>query len=208
MDGDQMNKVRYLTISRVSLELVEKLSDQENAQFNRIIFSCFQQLENGQPLSYQDTESPILNVALREAAAELETGYRNYIQKINARKKAPADQDDLESESAIDQRSISDQPPTDNRREEKREEKKRSEESRSRKEGMQGGRLFSDLEQAQLNAALNNAFLSPDPAFWSVAQKVGYRITLDAIGKAAEMRTRSIPYVVKLMEESAKGGIS
>ena len=118
-----MNKVRYLTISRVSLELVEKLSDQDNAQFNRIIFSCFQQLENGQDLTYQETESPILNVALREAAAELETGYRNYIQKINARKKPSP-----ESESAIDQRSISDQPPTDNRREEKRREKKKEEE--------------------------------------------------------------------------------
>ena len=112
-----MNKVRYLTISRVSLELVEKLSDQENALFNRIIFSCFQQLEDGQELSYQETDSPILNVALREAARELETGYRNYIQKINARKKGS----DPESESAIDQRSTADQPPIDNRREEKRE---------------------------------------------------------------------------------------
>ena len=200
-----MNKVRYLTISRVSLELVEKLSDQENALFNRIIFSCFQQLEDGQELSYQETDSPILNVALREAARELETGYRNYIQKINARKKGS----DPESESAIDQRSTADQPPIDNRREEKREEKKRSEERRERSEGMQGGRPFSDIEQQTLNSALNNAFLSPDPKFWSLAEKVGYRITLDSIRKAAELRSRSIPYVVKLMTEAAaEGGIS
>ena len=86
-----MNKVRYLTISRVAIELVEKLSDQENAQFNRIIFSCFQQLEDGQKITYPETDSPILNVALREATAELETGYKNYVQKINARKKTSAD---------------------------------------------------------------------------------------------------------------------
>ena len=196
-----MNKVRYLTISRVSLELVEKLSDQDNAQFNRIIFSCFQQLENGQDLTYQETESPILNVALREAAAELETGYRNYIQKINARKKPSP-----ESESAIDQRSISDQPPTDNRREEKRREKKKEEENRS--EGMQGGSSFSQIEQAQINIDLRSAGISPDPSFWSLAYKTGYLITHQAITKAKEENSSSLKYVIKLMKEATEGGRS
>ena len=197
-----MNKVRYLTISRVSIELVEKLSDQENAQFNRIIFSCFQQLENGQKISYPETDSPILNVALREATAELETGYKNYVQKINARKKTSADP---ESDSA-DQRSISDQSAIDNRREEKRKDKNISEEIRE--EGMQGGKPFSDLEQLSINSALNHAYISPDPQFWSLAQKVGHRITIDSIRKAAELKSHSLSYVVKLMKDAAKGEIA
>ena len=197
-----MNKVRYLTISRVAIELVEKLSDQENAQFNRIIFSCFQQLEDGQKITYPETDSPILNVALREATAELETGYKNYVQKINARKKTSADP---ESESA-DQRSISDQSAIDNRREEKRKDKNISEEIRE--EGMQGGRPFTDLEQLSINSALNHAYISPDPQFWSLAQKVGHRITIDSIRKAAELRSHSLSYVVKLMKDAAKGEIA
>ena len=199
------SRVRYLTISRLAIEMTTQLSAEDCSQFNKIIFSCFQQLERGEDLIIPETDSPFLNMALREAAGELETGYMNYIQKINARKKGS----DPESESAIDQRSTADQPPTDNRREEKREEKKRSEERRERSEGMQGGRPFSDIEQQTLNSALNHAFLSPDPQFWSLAEKVGYRITLDSIRKAAELRSRSIPYVVKLMTEAAaEGGIS
>lgn len=192
-----MSKVRYLTISRVSLEIVEKLTPEENAQFNKIIFSCFRQLEDGQEMTYQETESPFLNMALREASAELETGYRNYVQKVNARKKAPADQ------PPIDQRSTADQPPIDNRREEKREEEKRTEESG--REGMQGGRPFSDIEQYQLNAALASAGISPDPAFWSLAQAAGLRITDNAIRKAREENSRSLKYVVKLIREAWKG---
>ena len=194
------SRVRYLTISRLAIEMTTQLSAEDCSQFNKIIFSCFQQLERGEDLIIPETDSPFLNMALREAAGELETGYMNYIQKINARKKGS----DPESESAIDQRSTADQPPTDNRREEKREEKKRSEERRERSEGMQGGRPFSDLEQQSLNSALNHAFLSPDPQFWSLAEKVGYRITLDSIRKAAELRSRSIPYVVKLMTEASR----
>lgn len=201
-----MNKVRYLTISRVSLELVEKLSPEENAQFNRIIFSCFQQLESGQQLSYQDTESPILNVALREAAAELETGYRNYLQKINARKKAPADQADPDDQSAIDQRSTADQPPIDKREEEKREEKEKIRSEERGSEGMQGGKPFSEIEQAQLNSDLKCAGISPDPSFWSLAQQAGYLITHQAIRKAREENSRSLKYVIKLIMESWKGG--
>ena len=82
-----MNKVRYLTIPRVSIELVANLSEHETAQFIKIIFSCFRQLEDGQELAYEETDSPILNIALREAVEELEMGYKNYIQRMNARKK-------------------------------------------------------------------------------------------------------------------------
>ena len=196
-----MNKVRYLTISRVSLELVEKLSDQENAQFNKIIFSCFQQLENGQELTYQETDSPILNVALREAATELETGYRNYLQKVNARKKAPADQ----AESAIDQRSISDQPPIDNRREERREEEKRNDQRGTEGEGMQGGRPFTEIEQAQLNADLTYIGIMPDSDFWKLAKQAGFLITHQAIKKAQSENSRSEKYVKKLILDEWKG---
>ena len=195
-----MGKVRYLTISRVALELVEKLTDQENAQFNRIIFSCFQQLENGQDLTYPETDNAILNVALREAAAELETGYRNYIQKITAAKKKESEDN---NESANDQRSISEQTPIDKRIDQNGYEKKESSETTT--EGMQGGRPFNELEQAQLNASLRYAGISPDPQFWTYAKKAGYRITLDAIKKATEQHSQSISRVVQLMTDAMKG---
>ena len=204
-----MSKVRYLTIARVSLELVEKLSDQENAQFNRIIFSCFQQLENGQKPIYEETDSPFLNMALREAAAELETGYKNYLQKINAKKGSSPDAPSAENRRSIadlppiNQRSTADQSETDNRREEKREENKRSDESRE--EGMQGGEPFSAVEQAQLNMDLAQAGISPDPAFWSLARKAGYAITHHAIRQAIDESSNSLKYVVKLMMDELKG---
>ena len=204
-----MSKVRYLTIARVSLELVEKLSDQENAQFNRIIFSCFQQLENGQKPIYEETDSPFLNMALREAAAELETGYKNYLQKINAKKGSSPDSSSAENRRSIadlppmNQRSTADQPETDNRREEKREEKNGSE--ANGEEGMQGGGRFSASEQAQLNNDLSQAGISPDPAFWSLARKAGYAITHRAIRQVMDEDSDSLKYVVKIIMNELKG---
>lgn len=142
------NRVRYLTISRVAVELMTSLSDRENAEFIRILFSCFQQLENGQKPDYTETESPLLNFALREAVSELETGYRNYSQRVNARKKASSD-----TETTVNHRSTADQSPIDHRTtiEEKREEEKRKEECRV--EGMQG-------ETENLLLSWSRAFLS------------------------------------------------
>lgn len=122
------NKVRYLTISRVAIELACSLKDADNKMFNQILFSCFQQLEDGQIPEYADTDNPVLNIALREAVAELETGYKNYLQRVNARKKPIADE---ETESAIDRRSTADQSAIDRQStiEENRKEDKKTEES-------------------------------------------------------------------------------
>ena len=202
-----MKKVRYLTISRVALELVEKLSDQENAQFNRIIFSCFQQLENGQEMTYQETDNPFLNMALREAAAELITGYRNYCQRMNARKKAQADladpDPDIVSLSAINQRSISDQPPTDNRREEKRIEEKRSEETIS--ERSPEGRSLSETDTQSIQFNLDRAEIIPDSAFWTLAAKAGYLPTFNAIRKAQAEGSHNLKYVMQILSDSMRG---
>ena len=85
-------------------------------------------------------------------------------------------------------------------------EEKEKESERVRSEGMQGGRPFTTIEQQAINSALNHAYISPDSSFWSFAQKAGYRITLDAIRKAAEIRTHEISYVVKLMRNAMQGG--
>lgn len=204
------SRVRYLTISRLAFEMTTQLSPEDSSQFNKIIFSCFQQLENGEEMIIPETDSPFLNMALREAAGELETGYRNYMQKVTAKQKGSADQPDPDSESAIDQRSISDQSEIDKRREEKRTELiindlKESSES-SEGEGMQGGRPLSESELQSINSALSYAGISPDNQFYSYAKKVGCRITVDSIRKARDERSRSIAYVVKLMREAAEGG--
>lgn len=204
------SRVRYLTISRLAIEMTTQLSAEDCSQFNKIIFSCFQQLERGEDLIIPETDSPFLNMALREAAGELETGYMNYMQKVNAKKKGSADQDDPESESAIDQRSISDQPQIDkrkNRNDLNENDLKESSES-SEGEGMQGGRPFSEDELQSINSALSYAGISPDNQFYSYAKKVGSMITVDSIRKARDERSRSIAYVVKLMREAAEGGIS
>jgi len=202
------SRVRYLTISRLAFEMTTQLSPEDSSQFNKIIFSCFQQLENGEEMIIPETDSPFLNMALREAAGELETGYMNYMQKVNAKKKGSADQDDPEPESAIDQRSISDQPPIDkrkNRNDLNENDLKESSES-SEGEGMQGGRPLSEIELQSINNALSYAGISPDNQFYSYAKKVGSRITVDSIRKARDERSRSIAYVVKLMREAAEGG--
>ena len=200
----KQSRVRYLTVARVAIEIVSNLTDTENAQFNRILFSCFKQLENGQPPEYELTDSPLLNVALKEAIGELQEGYETYMKRVTAAQRKA-------DESETDQRSINDTSETDQRptirKKEIEKEYKESESERLTSEGMQGGRPFNELEQAQLNAALNNAYISPDPQFWSFAKKAGYRITLDAIRKAAEIRTHEISYVVKLMRDAMQGGI-
>lgn len=78
--------VRYLTISRIAFELVTALSAEENLRFNRILFACFRQLESGSAISYEETENPILNIALREAVSELETGFYVYKKRASGGK--------------------------------------------------------------------------------------------------------------------------
>ena len=196
----KQSRVRYLTVARVAIEIVSNLTDSENAQFNRILFSCFKQLENGQPPEYEATDSPLLNVALKEAIGELQEGYETYMKRVTAAQKKPDEPET--SQRPINDTSETDQRPTIRKREKEEREK---ESERLTSEGMQGGRPFNELEQTQLNAALKNAYIYPDPQFWSFAEKAGYRITLEAIRKAAEIRTHEISYVVKLMRDAIGG---
>ncbi len=201
------SRVRYLTISRLAIEITTQLSPEDCSQFNKIIFSCFQQLERGEDLIIPETDSPFLNMALKEAAGELETGYMNYMQKVNAKKKGSADQNDPETESAIDQRSISDLSAIDNRREENRRDLKKNIKESSESSESSEERRLSALELETINNELSHAGISPDSQFYTFARRVGYRITVDSIRKARDERSLSIAYVVKLMSEAAEGGI-
>lgn len=196
-------RVRYLTFSRIALEIVTKLSDEENGSFNRILFSCFQQLEQGLQPDYEPTSNPLLNVALQEAVGELQEGYKNYMQRVTARKDAE-NQKKTADVSPIDHRPTADVSPTDRRPtiEEKRKEEKKKEEIRVEEEEMQGGRPFNSLEQYQLDMALSSARIAPDQDFWALAQKAGLRITDNAIRKARDQNETSIKYVMKLIKES------
>ena len=201
-------RVRYLTFSRVALEIVTKLSDEENGSFNRILFSCFQQLEQGLQPEYEPTNNPLLNVALQEAVDELQEGYKNYMQRVTARKDAENQRQTADT-SPIDRRYTADASPINHRStiEEKREEEKKEEEKRGKVEGdARGGTNFTPIEQEQLNLDVRSSGIQVDPQFWSLARKAGYQITHNALRTAKEENSTSVKYVVKMIMESMEGG--
>lgn len=145
-----MKKVRYLTVCRSSIEVVSKLTEHEKALFVDILYSAFKQIEAGEPVIIPEIDG-VLSVILDDAISELESGFATYMKRVNARNKA--DQADPEPEPAIDQRSINDPSPIDNRREENRKEKNKKESSEeSDGEGNGGNRTLSDQEQLQIEA--------------------------------------------------------
>ena len=150
-----MKKVRYLTVSRMAVEVVSKLTEHEKALFLDILYSAFKQIENGEPVTVPNVDG-VLSVILDDAIAELETGFATYKKRMNARNKAdkvdPADQAEAEPEPAIDQRSINDPSPIDNRKEKNRKEKEKNRSDQSDGEGNGGNRTLSDQEQTQLEA--------------------------------------------------------
>ena len=111
----RLKKVRYLTVSRMAVEVVSKLSPEEKALFLDILYSAFKQIENGEPVTVPEVDG-VLSVILDEAITELQSGFETYMKRVNARNKA--DQES-EKESMTDQRPINDTSMTDNRREEK-----------------------------------------------------------------------------------------
>lgn len=197
-----MKKVRYLTVSRMAVEVVSKLTEREKALFLDILYSAFKQIENGEPVTVPDVDG-VLSVILDEAIAELETGFSTYKKRMNARNKAgqsdPADQDKPEPEPMTDQRSINDPSPIDNRREEKRKEKKRTESEESDGEGNGGNRLPGDEDElkvqiVQLNRWLQKLCLSVDDAdILKAWNKYGF----DAMRKAVDRYSNVKPPVNK-----------
>lgn len=162
-----MKKVRYLTVSRMAVEVVSKLTEQEKALFLDILYSAFKQIENGEPVTVPAVDG-VLSVILDEAISELETGFATYMKRVTARNKAdqadngnqeqPEPMTNQRSESLTNQRPIIDPSLIDNRREEKRKEEKKKEESDG--EGLQGGnRLPTDQEQLNLQAFQLQAWL-------------------------------------------------
>ena len=150
-----MKKVRYLTVSRMAVEVVSKLTEHEKALFLDILYSAFKQIENGEPVTVPAVDG-VLSVILDDAIAELETGFATYKKRMNARNKGDqadkADQVEPEPEPVTNQRSINDPSPIDNRKEKKRKEKEKNRTDESDGEGNGGNRLPTDKEQLELQA--------------------------------------------------------
>ena len=195
------NRVRYICVPVTSFELADALPDlQDKAVFIAQVLKMFNTCEAGNDPEPDQTENRVLDIALEGAAREIKKGYDSYIQKMTARlgKTETGDQ------PANDQRSTGDAPAI---REEGIDKDLLDDDIQesSDREGMQGGRPLSELELQGINSALSYAGISPDSSFYNYAKKAGSRITIDAIRKARDERSRSIAYVVKLMSEAMKG---
>ena len=65
---------------------------------------------------------------------------------------------------------------------------------------------LSAFEEKSIETELSHAGISPDNAFYTFARKAGYRITVDAIRRARDEKSRSLAYVVKIMKETMERG--
>lgn len=198
----QPPKVRYITLSRVALGIIARCPPEDAALFIQIIYSCFQQLEEGQIPTYEETNNPMMDLALQEAVSEMQAGYETYQQRITARKSSTS--------SPVQSRSVITEPSAINHRstiEENKKNIKEKEENRESKEGNAKGREFTPLEEHMLRITLGTACIQPDDSFWKLAKEAGYEATLSAIQQATEQKSRSLSFVVKLIEESMSKGI-
>ena len=87
MRTGKFTRVRYLRISRLSLEIVNGLTAQEKAAFLDQCLTWFLQLEQEEEIELVDTENPLLKLALREEISELQEGFNKYMQSVKAPKK-------------------------------------------------------------------------------------------------------------------------
>ena len=76
MRKGKFTRVRYLRISRMSLEIVNGLTEQAKAEFLDQCLRWFYQLENREEIEMVDTDNHQLNLALREEIAELQDKIR------------------------------------------------------------------------------------------------------------------------------------
>lgn len=188
-----MARVRYLTISRVSMELVTKLSPEENALFNRALFSCFHQLENGEEPEIMETESDILNFCLAEAVDELVSGYRTYIKRINAAKGDKGKQDDSETgQRFITDKSVMDQSST--------------EEGFDRPKGFD--RNIDTFKPAGLEEGQKEEIIGrlkalgiekADSGFWNTCFVYGYDCVDTALSRAETLGNSNLKYITGLI---------
>ena len=110
----KFERVRYLRVNRLSLEIVSSLGAAEKALYLDHMLTWFLQLERGEKLIQAETDNPVLALALREELGELETGFEKYMHNVNARK-ADNEQQETSDTPATDQSSITDAPAIDQR---------------------------------------------------------------------------------------------
>lgn len=193
-----LKKVRYLTVSRMAVEIVSKLTEQEKALFLDIIFSAFKQIENGEPVTIPEIDG-VLKVAIDETIAELEIGFKNYRQKMTAvemalekkrqkeLKEMGVDPSEIADTTPTKQRPIADTTPTDiisdvislNESDNT---------NGSIGEGMQGGNRISDeemrnLQVYQLQAWLNRLQIPVDDDILNAWKKYGFDAVRSAVDR-------------------------
>ena len=189
------NRVRYICVPVTSFELADALTEHEKSVFIEQVLRMFTTCEAGDDPVPEQTENRVLDIALEGAAREIKKGFDSYVQKQTAREEAERRKNG--DKSPTDQRSTGDQPA--NGRE---------------KDGKDGdlGDLgdvsessempaLTEFELRSIDSALSYAGIEPDSSFYTFAKRVGYRVTIDSIRQARDEKSRSLPYVIKLMKQ-------
>ncbi len=202
MRSGKFTRVRYLRISRMSLEIVQGLSAETKAIFLEQCLEWFLKLEKGEEIEMVDTGNVLLNVALREEIAELQEGFAKYMQSVEARSRGKID--DISANNPDDIGGLSAIHPTEEEQNQEYEQEKRKTSS-SGKETPKTGTPFSNIEKEALQSQLNYFGIHPDEAFWNTAQKYGYRATMDSIRQAKESGCTSIKQITKMIREYGMG---
>lgn len=105
-------RVRYITIPRMAVEIVCTQGTEAEAIYLEAIHDYFCALESGEEMpEMPEPQNRIVGIALKESAEEIRKGYKNYLQKIGARKKE--NQRSTADEPPIDQRSTAERNRTD-----------------------------------------------------------------------------------------------
>lgn len=204
-----VKKIRYATVPVISLELITSMSAEDNALFNRIIFSCFQQLENGEKPSYEPVNNPVLGIALREAVAEVEQGYYVYVERVEnggkggrPPKEKPEDNQRFldENQRFLDenQRVTRAEPKEENRREEKEGKEKENEGNTYHQPSPL---RITEAERAEIESRLSDFGIEPDAGFWNTCFLYGYKAVCDALNKAEETESYNLKYITGLIRK-------
>ena len=88
MSKGKFTRVRYIWISRISLEVVNNLTEHEKALFLDQCLTWYLDLEQGKDIDVVETENKMLDFALREELPELQAGFEQYMRKATGTKKS------------------------------------------------------------------------------------------------------------------------
>lgn len=110
-----MKKVRYMTVPLIAVELASKLSVNEKANFVDFLYYAFKQIEKGEQVISPNNDG-VMSIAYDYTITELETGYKNYYQKMTAVEKSKEKKRSKElREMGIDPAEIVDTTPISRR---------------------------------------------------------------------------------------------